>query len=131
MANKFFSWETRFTLLLLVIFSGIDFNAKAQTPDSLSGKEAQTVRKEFISSDSLRVTVYVSFVVNRKGYIANAQILRAEGDSCSKDKMKDLEREALRIVNTMPRWTKGKETAYTLPLRFSFPTEEAALDDSR
>jgi len=60
--------------------------------------------------------VVVRFVVNKDGVVSDAQILRSLDPSC--------DREALRVVKSMPKWVPGKQNGrnvavyYTLPVRF-------------
>jgi protein TonB len=51
--------------------------------------------------------VYVSFIVERSGNISGAKILRGIGYGCDE--------EALRVINSMPRWTPGRQNG--LPVR--------------
>ena len=61
--------------------------------------------------------VYVSFIVERDGSITNAHILKDLCDGCGE--------EALRLVNSMPKWIPGKQRGrpvrvqYNLPVSFS------------
>lgn len=61
--------------------------------------------------------VVVSFVVDRTGNVTDATILKGLGFGTDE--------EALRVINTMPAWTPGKQNGkpvavrYTLPIRFS------------
>jgi protein TonB len=61
--------------------------------------------------------VVVSFVVNRQGEITDATILKGLGYGTDE--------EALRVINSMPNWTPGRQNGkpvavrYTLPIRFS------------
>lgn len=61
-------------------------------------------------------TVVVKFVVEKDGSITRASILREIGGGCGK--------EALRVVNSMPKWKPGKQsgkpvrTEFTLPVQF-------------
>ena len=60
--------------------------------------------------------VYVSFVVNENGHVVEAEIARSPDANLSA--------EALRVVNTMPQWTPGKQrdkavrVAFTIPVNF-------------
>ena len=62
-------------------------------------------------------TVYVKFVVMQDGRISEARILRGVS--------RDLDAEALRVVNAMPNWKPGVQDGkpvrvqYNLPLRFT------------
>ena len=61
--------------------------------------------------------VYVTFVVDKNGEVANARIARGVDPS--------LDQEALRVVNSLPRWTPGKQrsqavnVSYTVPIHFA------------
>ena len=60
--------------------------------------------------------VYVTFVVNNDGSIGDARIARGVDPS--------LDKEALRVVNTLPRWKPGMQrgkpvrVSYTVPINF-------------
>jgi protein TonB len=60
--------------------------------------------------------VYVQFVVDKNGNVTNAKIARGVDES--------LDKEALRVVNSLPRWTPGKQrgepvrVSYTVPINF-------------
>ena len=60
--------------------------------------------------------VYVTFVVNTDGSITDARIARGVDPS--------IDKEALRVVNTLPKWKPGKQrgkpvrVSYTVPINF-------------
>lgn len=60
--------------------------------------------------------VYVTFVVGKDGSVSNASIARGVDPS--------LDKEALRVVNTLPKWKPGKQrgkpvnVSYTVPINF-------------
>lgn len=60
--------------------------------------------------------VYVTFVVDKDGGISDAKIARGVDPS--------LDKEALRVVNTLPKWKPGKQrgkpvrVSYTVPISF-------------
>jgi len=60
--------------------------------------------------------MYLSFVVERDGSLPDIRVLRSAHPS--------LDREAIRVVNTMPKWTSGEQNGepcrvkYTLPFTF-------------
>jgi protein TonB len=68
------------------------------------------------SGANIEGTVYVQFVVNEDGAVSNATVLRGIGGGCDE--------EALRVVNSMPKWKPGKQNGmpvkvfFTLPIRF-------------
>jgi TonB family protein len=61
--------------------------------------------------------VYVSFVVTKNGFITNARIAKGVDP--------ELDKEALRVVNSLPDWIPGKQkgqavnVSYTVPIHFS------------
>jgi len=60
--------------------------------------------------------VYVTFVVGKDGSVTNASIARGVDPS--------LDKEALRVVNSLPKWKPGKQrgkpvnVSYTVPINF-------------
>ncbi len=60
--------------------------------------------------------IYIQFVINAKGEVTNAVVLRGVDPS--------LDKEALRVVTSMPKWTPGKQrnrpvrVSYTVPINF-------------
>jgi len=57
--------------------------------------------------------VYVGFVINKKGDVEDCKILRSIDA--------DLDKEALRVVNSMPSWKPGKQKGKSVKVSFSFP----------
>lgn len=57
--------------------------------------------------------VYVSFVVEKDGTIANVTIARGIHSA--------LDAEALRVVDSMPKWTPGKKDGIEIPVQFTVP----------
>ncbi|HTL80207.1 MAG TPA: energy transducer TonB [Bacteroidia bacterium] len=64
--------------------------------------------------------VYVSFVIERDGSITNVQVKKSSGTA-------SLDKEALRAISSMPKWTPGKmngkpvRVEFTQPVRFVLP----------
>lgn len=60
--------------------------------------------------------VVISFVVNRDGSVVDAEIVRGQDPS--------LDKEALRVIGTMPKWSPGEQrrkpvrVKYTMPIQF-------------
>lgn len=60
--------------------------------------------------------VFVFFVVETDGSVSGAKVVRGIGGGCDE--------EALRVINSMPKWTPGKQrnkpvrVSYTIPVRF-------------
>lgn len=57
--------------------------------------------------------VIVNFVVNKDGSISDARILRGVDQA--------LDKEALRVVNCLPRWKPGKQAGKTVRVSYSLP----------
>lgn len=71
---------------------------------------------EVAQENGIQGNVIVQFVVNTDGSISDAQVVRRLDPSCDE--------EALRLINSMPRWTPGKQDGkdvrvkYTVPITF-------------
>jgi protein TonB len=57
--------------------------------------------------------VTCTFVINQDGSVVDAEVLRGVDPS--------LDREALRVINTMPKWTPGKQRGKPVRVRFTLP----------
>jgi protein TonB len=61
--------------------------------------------------------VYITFVVDKNGDVTNATITRGIDP--------ELDKEALRVINSLPKWTPGKQrgqpvkVSYTVPINFT------------
>ena len=67
--------------------------------------------------DSIQGKVFVQFVVEKDGRVADVHILRGIGGGCDK--------EALRVISAMPNWEPGMEDGkpvrveYNIPIKFA------------
>lgn len=59
--------------------------------------------------------VVIRFVVEKDGSITKASIVREIGGGCGK--------EALRVVNAMPKWKPGKQSGKTVRTEFTLPVQ--------
>ena len=72
---------------------------------------------EIAVQNEIQGKVYVSFVVKKDGSVSNAKIARGVDPS--------LDKEALRVVNSLPRWKPGIQrgtpvnVSYTVPINFT------------
>ena len=57
--------------------------------------------------------VVVGFVVERDGSITDVSVLRGVDPS--------LDREAMRVVKSMPRWTPGKQNGSAVRVKYQVP----------
>ena len=56
----------------------------------------------------------VQFVVNKDGSIVDPKVVRSGGDQ-------SLDKEAMRVVQAMPKWIPGKQRGKTVRVRFTLP----------
>jgi len=63
--------------------------------------------------NDIQGTVYVRFVVSSSGAIGDAQVLRSVHES--------LDKEALRVVKLLPKWTPGKQNGNPVSVWFVVP----------
>ena len=59
--------------------------------------------------------VFIKFVVDKEGIINQVAVLRGVSD-CNL-----LEKEALRVVRSMPKWTPGKQHGKAVSVYFTLP----------
>jgi protein TonB len=78
---------------------------------------ASSVRYPVIAQENgIQGRVYIQFVINQRGEVTNVTILRGVDPS--------LDREAVRVVEAMPKWKPGKQrnrpvrVSYTVPINF-------------
>jgi len=57
--------------------------------------------------------VFVNFVVDQNGNIAEVKVLRGIGGGCDE--------EAIRVIKSMPKWTPGKQNGRTVKVSFNVP----------
>lgn len=86
-------------------------------PEALRKYLANNIRYPNVAKEEgIEGRVVVQFVVDRDGSVNNVTILRDLGGGCGK--------EAVRVVNSMPKWKPGKQNGqaakvyYTLPVSF-------------
>jgi TonB family C-terminal domain len=76
---------------------------------------------ELSKKDKTSGRVYVRFVVSKEGKLCDAQIIRSLDAYCDK--------EALRVIRSMPDWIPGKQNGvnvpvyYIVPLSFTLPLQ--------
>jgi protein TonB len=57
--------------------------------------------------------VVLQFVVNEDGDISDIKVVRGIGSGC--------DQEAMRVVNSMPKWKPGKQNGKAVKVSFSLP----------
>lgn len=68
---------------------------------------------QMAKESGIQGTVYVTFVVNEKGKVADVKVLRGIGGGCDE--------EAIRVVNLMPAWNPGKQSGKAVRVQFNMP----------
>ena len=75
---------------------------------------SSTVRYPVIAQENgITGRVYLSFVVNKQGGIENVKVTRSVDPS--------LDKEAIRVINKMPKWIPGKQRGKPVNVSFSVP----------
>lgn len=75
---------------------------------------AKNIKYPQIARESgIQGRVFVSFVVEPDGSISNVKIMRGIGGGCDE--------EAVRVVQSMPKWTPGKQRGKTVRVSFNLP----------
>ena len=70
---------------------------------------------EWESKNKIEGNVYVKFIVDKRGKIKNPKILRSVKNA------KNFDKEVLRVVNDMPKWTPGKHEGKPVDVQFNLP----------
>lgn len=65
------------------------------------------------ADNGIQGTVYVQFIIDSKGNITDANVIRGIGGGCDE--------EALRVVKSMPQWHPGKQNGRTVRVQFTMP----------
>ena len=63
--------------------------------------------------EGIQGRVTVSFIVEKDGRVSNVRLLRSVQPS--------LDKEAIRVVKSMPKWTPGKQNGKPVRVRFNLP----------
>lgn len=88
--------------------------AGAQTP-----KESDEMRFDYVSKKAKLIktikkgTVYISYVVNKKGKVVNAKVIRGYDEQ--------MDAMALKIIEEMPKYTPGMHKGENVSLKFIQP----------
>lgn len=88
---------------------------------------ARTMKYPVIALENgIQGRVFVKFVVDKTGKVTKAKVDRGVDPS--------IDKEAVRIVESMPAWTPGKQhgqavdVAYTIPIDFKLPAEKISKE---
>ena len=76
-------------------------------------------------ANKVQGTVYFSFVVEKDGSVSHVQVVKGLQGGIT------LEKEGMRVISEMPKWTPGKQDGqavrvqYTVPIRFTLDGTDA------
>ncbi len=68
---------------------------------------------EIAAENGISGRVFVQFAVNSKGQVVDAKVIRGVDPA--------LDKEALRVVNSSPKWQPGKQRGKPVKVQFTFP----------
>ncbi|MBL7905987.1 MAG: M56 family metallopeptidase [Bacteroidales bacterium] len=72
-------------------------------------------------SKGIQGTVYVTFVIEQDGTVSNVKVLRGVHAA--------LDKEAVRVIQTMPAWTPGKQRGNPVRVQFNMPVKFSLSKD--
>jgi periplasmic protein TonB len=92
-----------------------------QKPPSFPGGEAELLKylaqnikyPPLARENNIQGVVALTFVVNRDGRVSDVNILKDIGGGCGK--------EAIRVVQEMPKWIPGEANGHAVKVRFTLP----------
>ena len=74
----------------------------------------RTVKYPVVAQENgLQGKVYINFVINTDGFVSDARVVRGVDAS--------LDKEALRVVNSLPKWKPGKQSGRAVRVSFNVP----------
>ena len=68
---------------------------------------------QMAKESGIQGTVYVTFVIDERGRVADVKVLRGIGGGCDE--------EAVRVVKMMPPWNPGKQSGKPVRVQFNMP----------
>ncbi len=119
---------------LIAILTSFYFVSYSQQSDSLISKSQFDYKMDTSSAklltDSIPITVYVYFRVDKNGEIKNVKAKKVECKKCDKTTKEHFKKEAERVVLSSPKWEPGKdsngnprEVSFLLPVKFMIKDE--------
>ena len=81
--------------------------------NTVLGKAKETVYPVIARENNIEGRVFVSFVIDKKGDVTDVKILRGVDPY--------LDKEALRVVRSMPRWKPGKQRGKPVKVQYQVP----------
>lgn len=99
----------------------VELTVVEQMPEFPGGQNAliqylsQNIRYPLIAKENkIQGRTLVSFIVEKDGKISNVQVLRSSGDMM-------LDREAMRVIRSMPRWRPGYMKGQPVRVQYQIP----------
>jgi len=96
------------------------YNVVEQMPEFPGGESAlqrflaQNIKYPSIAAENgVQGKVYVNFIVDRQGGISNVKVVRGVDPA--------VDREAVRVVKSMPKWIPGKQNGEAVRVSFTVP----------
>ncbi len=75
---------------------------------------AKSIKYPVIAQENgIQGRVIIRFVVSKTGVVSNVEVLRSLDASCDK--------EAVRVVKTLPKWIPGKQNGVNVPVYYTLP----------
>ena len=92
--------------------------------EALKNEIAEKIKyPEEARKNGIQGKVFVTFVVDEQGAVSNVKIARGAEPS--------LDKEALRVINTLKTWKPGKEKGKAVKVAFTVPINFALGDNSK
>ena len=73
----------------------------------------ERVKWKIAKKNGIQGKVYITFVVDVDGSVIDAKIARGVDPS--------LDKESLRVVNSLPKWSPGKQKGKSVKVQFTVP----------
>lgn len=89
-------------------------------PEEMMRFIAQNIKYPPIARESgIQGRVFVNFVVEPNGSVSNVKVLRGIGGGCDE--------EAIRVVQSMPKWTPGRQRGKAVRVSFNLPVDRKSV----
>ncbi|MFQ3675518.1 MAG: hypothetical protein SNJ64_03140 [Endomicrobiia bacterium] len=119
-------------LPMLMTFNLIVYSQQSDTLISKSNLDYNKMDTSIVKlfSDSIPITVFVYFMVDKNGEIKNVKVKKVECKKCDKTTKEHFIKEAERVILSSPKWeprqdSKGnpREVSFLLPVKFMIKNE--------
>ncbi len=103
-------------------FTTVDSTFVADEMPKFPGGEIELVKyiaKNFkypsITDNLSKTKIYIEFIIDKNGAVKNAKILKGIHP--------ELDKEALRVINSMPKWSPGKQAEKPVDVKMVYPIQ--------